>query len=114
MNINKETLMAAARLAAVLITSIVAAAGYAVDADLVYNIITTILAAAAIIWCWWSNNNITTPAQLAQAILNQIKQLDAQQIENITAQVEQVINKTAQDEETTAQDETESTEETKE
>lgn len=69
-NNTKQTVVAFVRLAAMGITSGAAIMGYAVDADLVFNVLSVIAAAAAIVWGWWFNNNVTAAAKFAQEMLN--------------------------------------------
>ena len=71
-----ERLAAIIRLVVTLIVTTASMLGYALDADALYSVISTIAAAALIVWAWWKNNNITKAAQEAQVFLNQLKEAE--------------------------------------
>lgn len=74
MKFNAQTATAFARLAVVLVVSIAAVFGWALDADLVFNIILSALGVVGMIWgLWWKNNNVTEPAQEAQLLLDELR-----------------------------------------
>lgn len=67
-------------IATIVITAVVNVAnvlGYAMDADMWLNAVLSVLSAAAIIYAWWKNQNVTPEAQLAQAYLNDLKDITA-------------------------------------
>lgn len=71
--LSKERILAAARAACILITTVAAYWGYAWDADQIYQVVTTVLAIAAVVWGYWKNNNWTEFAASAQQVLNTLK-----------------------------------------
>lgn len=73
---TKERAMAVARLACVLVTTVAAGFGLALDADALYTGVACVLAIASYAWSWWKNNNVTKAAQDAQAYLDSIKGKD--------------------------------------
>lgn len=70
---NRERIMAIARLACALAASVAAGFGLAVDADELYTGAACALALAAYVWGWWKNNNVTRAAQDAQAYLDSVR-----------------------------------------
>lgn len=74
MNKNtKETIVAFVRLACMAITGSAAMLGFAIDAEVVYNVATVALWATALIWGWWRNNNVTAAATDAQEFVELFK-----------------------------------------
>lgn len=74
MRFNAETATAFARLVVVLAVSVAAAFGWALDADLAFNIVASALGVIGMMWgLWWKNNNVTEPAQEAQLLLDELK-----------------------------------------
>lgn len=74
MKFNTETAVAFARLVVVLVVSVAAVFGWAVDADLAFNVVASAIGVIGMIWgLWWKNNNVTEPAQEAQALLDKLK-----------------------------------------
>lgn len=74
MKFNSQTAIAFARLLVVLIVSVAAAFGWALDADLAFNIVASALGVIGMMWgLWWKNNNVTEPAQEAQLLLDELK-----------------------------------------
>lgn len=41
--------------------------------DMIYAAVSSVLAIVACVWAWWKNNNITSAAQKAQEVLNDLK-----------------------------------------
>lgn len=74
MTINSEQIMAIVRLVIPCAAGVAAVFGWSLDGELAANIIISVLAVATFIWSWWKNNNITSAAQDAQLILDEIKQ----------------------------------------
>ena len=72
-NNTKDTVVAFMRLACMGITSGAAMLGFAIDADLAYNIATVALFIVATLWGWWKNNNVTAAASEAQDFVKIIK-----------------------------------------
>lgn len=72
-NNTKDTVIAFVRLAAMGITSAAAMLGFAIDADLAYNMATVLLFVTATLWGWWKNNNVTAAASEAQDFVKIIK-----------------------------------------
>lgn len=72
-NSKKETLVAFVRLACMAITSGAAMLGFAIDADLVYNMATVALFIVALIWGWWKDNNVTAAASEAHEFVELFK-----------------------------------------
>lgn len=72
-NLNSQTIVAFARLAVTLILSVAAVFGWALNWELVYNVIVSALGLAMLVWAWWRNNNVTEAAQEAQLLLDEIK-----------------------------------------
>ena len=72
---NQERLMALVRLIVPLVVTIASMVGYSLDADVVFNVVSTIASVALFVWAWWKNNNMTEAAQEAQVLLNQLKEI---------------------------------------
>ena len=70
---TKQTIIAFARLACMLVTTGLSLFGVAVDADALFTGAMILLALASYIWAWWKNNNVTTAATEAQEYLDTIK-----------------------------------------
>ena len=68
-----ERLAAVIRLVVTLIVTTASMLGYALDADALYSVVSTIAAAALIVWAWWRNNNITLAAQEGQKLTDALK-----------------------------------------
>lgn len=79
MELNKESLIALARLLVSVILAIGTVFGWSLDADLVFNIIVSVAAAASFVWTWWKNNNVTKAAQTAQEWLDELKAMESEQ-----------------------------------
>lgn len=72
---NEETAQAFIRLAATMIVSIGTTIGWAMDMDLVVNIIASAVSIfMAVRLLWWKNNNVTPEAQKAQVVLDELKE----------------------------------------
>ena len=72
--LNKESIVALARLVVALAASIATVFGWSLDADLWFNIVVTAIALFCLIReLWWKNNNVTAAAQEAQKITDAIK-----------------------------------------
>lgn len=78
---NAQSVAAVLRLAAQVIVTAAAGAGWALDADLVYNVACSAAALALGVWSWWKNNNISSAAQAAQALLTELKNASADDVE---------------------------------
>jgi SPP1 family holin len=70
---KKETIMAFVRLACMFLSSTMAMIGITVDADSMFVGATIVLSGVAFIWAWWKNNNVTSAAQEAQKVLDELK-----------------------------------------
>lgn len=70
---TKQRIMAVARLACTLVSSVLAGFGLATDADALYCGVMIAAALASYLWSWWCNNNVTEAAQEAQDYLDSIK-----------------------------------------
>lgn len=70
---KKQTIIAFARLACMLLTTGLSLFGVAVDADALFTGAMILLALASYIWAWWKNNNVTTAATEAQEYLETLK-----------------------------------------
>lgn len=89
--LNSESIVAIVRLLVTAAVSICAYFGWALDANLLLNILLTIAAVVILIYTWWKNNNVTSAAQEAQKVLDQIK--EAQKAGEITElQATEMIN----------------------
>lgn len=73
---NSESIKATASALAIIIVNIANWAGYALDADMILQIIMSIVALVAIVYGIWKNHNFTEAAQKAQALLNDMKDGD--------------------------------------
>lgn len=80
---DKNTIIAFTRLAAMAITGCAAMFGFAIDADLACNMATVALFFTATIWGWWKNNNVTAAAKEAQEILGMIKNMDGYSLDPV-------------------------------
>lgn len=67
---TRETVIAVIRLIAGSAATVLCCYGFAVDADLVYNIVSVIVAAFIFVYVWWKNNNVTAAASAAQKYLD--------------------------------------------
>ena len=83
MNDNKQTIIAIIRLVAMAVTGLAAMFGFAIDADLAYNMATVALFFTATLWGWWKNNNVTAAAKEAQEILGMIKGMDGYSLDPV-------------------------------
>lgn len=70
---NPESMIAFARLLVTFLFSAFAALGWALDYDLVLNLILSALGVVSITYSWWKNQNVTLGAQVAQKMLDEIK-----------------------------------------
>ena len=70
---KKQTIIAFARLACMLLTTGLSLFGVAVDADALFTGAMILLALASYIWAWWKNNNVTSAATEAQEYLETLK-----------------------------------------
>ena len=78
--VNDETLVAVARLLASLAVTVLATCGWAVDCDLVFNIILSVIAVACLVYgLWYKNANLTKAAQTSQKLLNALKKNDTKE-----------------------------------
>lgn len=68
--ISKERVIAAVRAALMLASSVATMAGFAFDADFVYQVALCVLMLASMIWGYWKNNNWTVNAVTAQKVKN--------------------------------------------
>lgn len=66
---NAETIKALASALAIIVVNIATWAGYALDADLVLQIIASVMALVALCWGIWNNFNFTEAAQQMQQML---------------------------------------------
>lgn len=86
MKFNAETALAFARLISTLAVSVVAAFGWALDFNLVFNIVASALGVIGMTaGLWWKNNNVTEPAQEAQLLLDEIKANNKAELEEVKA-----------------------------
>lgn len=72
-NVKMERIRAVLVIVVTAIVNVINVYGYAVDADAVVNVVTSILSAIAIVYAWWKNNNVTKEAVAAQAYLRKLK-----------------------------------------
>lgn len=72
-SIKMERIRAVLVIVVTAIVNVINVYGYAVDADAVVNVVTSILSAIAIVYAWWKNNNVTKEAVAAQAYLRKLK-----------------------------------------
>lgn len=70
---NKDSIMAFVRLIVPAIAAGLSMFGIAVDADALLVGTTIVISAVTFIWSWWKNNNLTSAAQEAQKMLDEIK-----------------------------------------
>lgn len=68
-----DKIIAFVRLACMFITSGLALAGIAVDADALFTGAMCVLSVIAFVWGWWKNNNVTDAAQEAQKVIDNLK-----------------------------------------
>ena len=80
---DKNTIIAFTRLAAMAITGCAAMFGFAIDTDLACNMATVALFITAMLWGWWKNNNVTDAAKEAQEILGMIKNMDGYSLDPV-------------------------------
>lgn len=74
MDFNSQTAIAIVRLVVGLLAGVFAAMGWAFDADFWANIGLSAMAVVVAVYAlWWKNNNVTSAAQEAQAVLDEIK-----------------------------------------
>lgn len=74
MEFNSQSAIAFARLLVTLAVGVATVFGWTLDAELWLNIILSIAGVVLFAYSWWKNNNITSAAQEAQEVLNEIKQ----------------------------------------
>lgn len=70
---NSQTAVAFARLFVTLLISVASGFGWALDADILLNIVLSAASVALFIGIWWKNNNVTEAAQEAQKVLDELK-----------------------------------------
>lgn len=71
---NKETLFALIRFFVPLIVAAGGAFGITLDPNIVLIVLVILAAFAAFFYCWfWRNNNFTKAAQVAQGVLDSLK-----------------------------------------
>ena len=70
--INKERVIAFVRALLMLVSSAATIAGFAFDAEFVYQIILCVVMIVSMIWGYWKNNNWTVNAVTAQEIKNSL------------------------------------------
>lgn len=73
---NTETIKTIASAVAIIVVNIANWAGYALDADMMVQMIMSVVALVALGWGIWKNHNFTAAAQEAQAYLDLIKDRD--------------------------------------
>ena len=71
--ISKGRMIALARAVCMLITSVAALLGFALDAGTIFNVVSTILMAVSLGWGYWKNNNWTEKANLVQSLFMSLK-----------------------------------------
>lgn len=77
MEFNAESAKAIARLIVTVIAAVATTFGWSFDANLWLNIILSVVSIALLIYvCWWKNQNLTSAAQEAQKVLNELKVAD--------------------------------------
>ena len=70
--VNKERVIAFIRALLMLISSAATMAGFAFDADFVYQVVLCVLMLVSMIWGYWKNNNWTVNAVTAQKVKNSL------------------------------------------
>lgn len=70
--VNKERVIAFVRALLMLISSAATMAGFAFDADFVYQVVLCVLMLVSMIWGYWKNNNWTVNAVTAQKVKNSL------------------------------------------
>lgn len=70
---NAESLRAIVTLIVTVAVNVANAAGYALNADLWFNVLFSVLSLVTVAWSWWKNQNVTEAAQQAQIYLNELK-----------------------------------------
>lgn len=70
---NAESLKVIVTLAVTVALNAANAAGYALDADLWFNVLFSLASAASVAYAWWRNQNVTEAAQKAQEYLDALK-----------------------------------------
>ena len=72
--ISKGRMIALARAVCMLITSVAALLGFALDAGTIFNVVSTILMAVSLGWGYWKNNNWTEKSKLSSIPIYVIKE----------------------------------------
>lgn len=68
-----ERIIATIRALAMIVTSVAAGAGFALDANIIEQVALCVAFVAATVWGYWKNNNWTKAAQEAQKYLEAAK-----------------------------------------
>lgn len=74
---NQEQVIAIVRLVCTFVASIATTLGIAWDSDAIFTVVCAALTVVCFVWSWWKNNNLTTAAQEAQKLLDDMKREDA-------------------------------------
>lgn len=72
--LKTERVKAIATIIITAVVNVLNVIGYAVDADVWINLITSILACVTVVWCWWFNQNMTQAAVDGQKVINAEKE----------------------------------------
>ena len=70
---NAESMKAIVTLVITVAVNVANAAGFALDADLWFNVVFSVASLIAVAYSWWFNQNVTEAAQKAQEYLNELK-----------------------------------------
>lgn len=74
LSLATERAKAIATIAVTAIVNVLNVLGYAVDAEVWVNAVTSVVAAASIVVCWWFNQNMTEAAVAGQEVVNAEKE----------------------------------------
>ena len=90
---------AVVRLACTLAAGVLALAGVYLDVDVVVEGVACALALVCAVWSWWVNNNVTEAAQVAQRVLDAVREGDLSALAEAAGDAEALASGDDDDEE---------------
>ena len=90
---------AVVRLLCTIVCGVAALAGACLDVDVVVEGVACALALACALWSWWRNNNVTEAAQVAQRVLDAVREGDLSALAEAAGDAEALASGDDDDEE---------------